>query len=115
MNVYEKRDIIIYINMFVHYPETYNANTISSKFNSYLNEYFFVNKIIDAIYNHDCYVKINSAPHSQEESLKIEVCFFNNKLTSIDKETILLKLKEFVIDYFNSQIKDYNIEYVSNK
>lgn len=40
MNLNEKNDIKIYINMFVHSPETYNSNTNSNKFKDYLNEYF---------------------------------------------------------------------------
>lgn len=115
MNLSEKRNITIYIKMFVHYPEAYNANTISNKFNIYFKKYFFENKFIDSIYNQDCYVMINSAPHNEEEALEIEVCFDKNEVKSINKETIILNWKEFVIDYFNNQIQDINIRFVSNK
>lgn len=115
MSIYKKRDIIIQINMFVYYPETYNAYTISNKFNSYLKEYFLENKFIDSSYNQECSVVINSTPQNVKEALKIEIYFVKNEVTSINKETVILKLKEFVTDYFNNQIKDINIEFVSNK
>lgn len=115
MDLFEKRNITIYIKMFVHYPEAYNANAISNKFNMYFKEYFSENKFIDYIYNQDCYVMINSAPYDEEESLEIEVCFDKNEVTSINKEAIILNWKEFVIDYFNNQIKDIDIEFVNNK
>ena len=109
MELCEKRDVVIYINMFVHYPQTFNANTISNKFNVFFKEYF-----IDSVSNQECYVMINSAPHNETELLKIEVCFDEN-VTLINKENMILKLKEFVINYFNNQIKDLNVEFLSDE
>lgn len=88
----------IYINMFVHYPEAFNAGSISGKFKEYL-----------ANTCQECYVMINSAPSSEEESLKMEII-----TTSENKETITINLKEFIKDYFNNQIRKIDIEFVSN-
>ena len=115
MNLHEKVDMIVYVNMFVHYPETYNAYTIRNKFNSYFKEYFSNNKLMDSIYNKDCFVMINSAPHTEEELMKIEVCLAKRIDELINMETFVLNCKEFIVDYFNSKIKNIDIEFVIDK
>lgn len=90
-------NINVYINLFVHYPETYNANTINNNFNI-----FFMECI-----NSD--VMINSAPHNEEESIKIEVYI---KGTNIDKENFILKCNKFVLNYFNNKLKDINVIFI---
>ena len=115
MEISGKRNIIVDINMFVHYPETYNANTISNKFSRYFKECILENKITDFVYNLESYVMINTAPHSEEELLKIDFCFTGDEVTLINKETFILDLKCFIIDYFNNKIKDIRVEIVSNK
>lgn len=111
MNFNDKNGIIIYINIFVHYPETYNAYTITNKFNSYFKDVFPNDKFNDK----DCYVMLNSAPHTEEESLKIEVSLVKSLAELLNIEMFVLNCKEFVVDYFNNRIKDIDIEFVNDK
>ena len=94
-------NINVYINMFVHYPETYNAYIIENKFNSFWKEYF---------YNSECYVMVNSAPHTEEESVLIEYSLAKEVL-----DVIISNFKQFVLNYFNNQIKTIDVKCIDNK
>ena len=109
MNLDEKRNIIVYINMFVHYPQSHNANTICTNF----NEFFEKENLLKSINDQNCYVMINSAPFNEKESLQIEIGLKSNK-TLINKEVIISKLKEFVQDYFKNQINEIKVEFTNN-
>lgn len=108
MSLYNIREINIYINMFVHYPEIYNANTISNNFSSYLKN----KSLFNEAYNQDCNVMINSAPHIVDESLEIKIIFGEDDVILVDKDAIILNLKKFIIEYFNNQVKDISIEFI---
>lgn len=73
---------MIYINIFVHYPETYNETIVSNIF----KEYFKDNNL---------YVKVKSAPSNENEMIVVK---------TDNQEEDLLKLKEFIFNHF--QIKD---------
>lgn len=103
----DKTDLVIYINMYVHYPETYNAYTISNKFNSYFNEYFLNNEFT---YKQDCDVMLNSIPSMEDETIRINVCIPKKLDVLINIETFTLDCKKFVTEYFNNQIKNIEIE-----
>ena len=62
---------MIYINIFVHYPETYNETIVSNIF----KEYFKDNNL---------YVKVKSAPSNENEMIVVK---------TDNKEEDLLKLK----------------------
>lgn len=107
MNLNEKNSINIFINMYVHYVETFNAYTISNRFNNY----FLEHKTLFSLDNPECYVKINSAPHCEEELIKIEIKLSPKDYEYIDKA--IENLKEFVREYFNNQIKQIDIIFIA--
>lgn len=109
MNLNEKKDVLIFINMYVHYQEAYNANTISNSFNNY----YFEHKLLNSLDNPKCYVMINSAPHSEEESIKIEISLNQNDFEKLEKEMVILNIKEFVKTYFKGQIKVIEVLFIA--
>ena len=73
---------MIYINIFVHYPETYNETIVSNIF----KEYFKDNNL---------YVKVKSAPSNENEMIVVK---------TDNQEEDLLKLKEFIFNHFQIRI-----------
>ena len=100
----------IYINIFVHYPEVYNANTICEKLNFYFKPLFSDNNLIDYIDN--CYVMINSAPHNEEELIEVEFNSYKKEMLLLIKDTISIKVEELIMQYFNNQITNILIKFV---
>ena len=98
----------IFINMFVHYPETYNANTISNNFIKCIND----SNVFKFSNNPKCHVIINSAPHSEEELIKVEFNIGSNSDVLNNKEEVTKVLKNFVNNYFNNQFKVLSIEFI---
>lgn len=107
MNLNEKNNINIFINMYVHYAETFNAYTISNRFYNY----FLEHKSLFSLNNPECYVKINSAPHCEEELIKIEIILSPKDYEYIDKT--IENLKDFVREYFNNQIKQIEVNFIA--
>lgn len=101
-------DTQIYLNMFVHYPEIYNANTISNHLIKYIND----SDVFKLINNPQCYVMINSAPHSEEELIKVEINIDRNNVTFINKDKLTATLNNFVENFFNNRIKVINVEFI---
>lgn len=97
----------IFINMFVHYPETYNANTISNNFIKCIND----SNVFKFINNPKCYIMIHSAPHSEEELIKVEFNIDRNNDVFTNTEELTKVSKNFVNNYFNNQIKVLSIEF----
>lgn len=79
---------MIYINIFIHYPETYNETIISDKIKENFNDY-------------DFFVKVKSAPHSENEMIVIE----NKDLINEEK---IIKIRDFILNYL--EIKDILIK-----
>ena len=105
----DKKNIMIYVNLFVHYPEVYNSNTISTKLNNCFKECFLGNELIDLSYKQECYVMIKSAPHSEVELINVEIC--NLKLESKLMNKVIIKLEKDINEYFNNQLMRINIEF----
>ncbi len=105
----DKLDLVIYINMFVHYPETFNSSAICNKLNSYFNKYLLNN---DFTYNLNCDVMINSAPHIEDESIVMEVDLYKNIDDSSIKETFVQDFKKIVAEYFDNRIKNVEIKFI---
>lgn len=106
MNRNDIIEIKIYINLFVHYPNAYSSNMITEKFNNHL-----IKEDLYLIYNPKCYVMVNSAPHSEEESIKIEISSLQKDILN-NNEDIILDLKEFTQGYFNNQINNIEVDFV---
>lgn len=101
-------DTQIYINMFVHYPEIYNANTISNNLIKYIND----SDVFKLINSPQYYVMINSAPHSEEELIKVEINIDRNNVAFINKDKLTSALNNFVENSFNNRIKVINVEFI---
>lgn len=108
----EDNFINVYIKIFAHYPEIYNATIISDKFNVYFEEYFKVNKPLSSEYKGDCDVVIKSAPHTEVEMIKIEVIFTTNVDETIDKEKVVSEWKTFMLNFFDNHISDVIIKFM---
>ena len=104
MNKNNISEIKIYINIFVHYPNAWSTNAIAENFNKH-----FTNENLYSIYNPKCFVMVNSAPHSVEESLNIEISFSQKDVLYIT-EDIILDLREFARVYFNHKINNIEVE-----
>lgn len=97
----------IFINMFVHYPKAYNANTISNNFIKYINEA----NVFDIYDNPECYVLIKSAPYNDEELVNVEINVDRKNDIYIDKEKVIAVIKKFIDEAFYNQLKILNVEF----
>ena len=85
--------INIFINVYVHYPEAYNETIVSSKLDSYFEEYFKESQT---------YVKFHTAPANENQIIVIEASI--EKIVDIDK--LKLQWNEYLLVYFNHEIKE---------
>lgn len=91
----------IFINVFVHYPEVYNSSVISRRLEKYFNDYFINNKLVEVNVNVKVYVAIKSAPHIEEQMIKVEF----EPSNEID-DSIKLDWKNYLFVYFDKRIND---------
>lgn len=108
MNLYETKDVKVFVNMFVHYREAFNGYAISNSF----NKYFMEEKLLHLVNDPDFNIMINSAPHYEDQSIKIQIILSQNVYDSLEKEKIILNLKGFVVEYFNNQLKLIDVEFI---
>ena len=111
MNINNSFDI--FVNIYAHYPIGYNGTVIGDKLNKYFVNYFCNNRLINSKYSENCYVMINSAPHSEKESIVVEIVFSEFIDESLNKEKTSLELKEFIREHFNNYIDEIDIKFRS--
>lgn len=107
-----QNDINIYINLYVHYPETFNGTIINDKLKEYFDKYFLSCKIINTeiVINSD--VMINSLSHFENEIVEIKVSFDKQLDNLINKEVIKKEWEQHIKNFFNSNIKEVNIVFL---
>lgn len=91
----------IFVNIFVHYPEVYNSSVISRNLEKYFNGYFINNKLDKIEFNGKVYVTIKSAPHNEEQMIKVDFDF----IKEID-ESIKLDWRNYLFVFLDKQIND---------
>jgi hypothetical protein len=115
MSLYNKENNIfnIYIKVFVHYPEVYNCTVINDRFDKYFDKYFKINELLNSKYEGKCYVTFKTAPHNENQMIVIDLEFTDKLDESINKDKIELEWKEFISVYFDKQINDIIINFIS--
>ena len=79
----------IFVNVYVHYPEVYNGTTIEERLNKYFRKYFIESST---------YIKFYTAPTNENQIMVIEA--------PIDVEDYKQQWNEFLLSYFDHQVKD---------
>ena len=79
----------IYVNVYVHYPEVYNETVVENRLNKHFKKYFIESSV---------YVKFHTAPINENQIMVIE--------TSFDIENYKQQWNDFLIKYFDYQIKE---------
>ena len=101
-----EREVIVFVNLFAHYPEAYNAAVINDILNGYFKQSF---EELNINLNNNCHVMINSAPANENEMIIIDILLQDKQV--IIKEEIITKWKEYIISFFNNLIKDVVIRF----
>ena len=116
MSLYKTEHNILHINIkvFVHYPEVYNCTVINNRFNKYFDNYFEDNELIHSKYEGECYFVFKTAPSFENQMIVINLEFTDKVDGSINKDKIELEWKEFISVYFDRQIKDIIINYITS-
>lgn len=104
VNNKNKDSLIMYVNIYAHYPQAYNGAVIGEKIYKLINEK--IGNILAT--NNDCNVYIQSAPVGEEELILIDITFKDN--TKEDKKELLEKIKEVISICLNNRIKDIRIK-----
>ena len=79
----------IFVNVYVHYPEVYNGTTIEERLNKYFRKYFIESST---------YIKFHTAPTNENQIMVIEA--------PIDVEDYKQQWNEFLLSYFDHQVKE---------
>lgn len=103
----------VFINIFVHYPEVYNSTVINKRLNTYFNNYFSNNKPLDSEFSGNTYVMIKSAPHEENQLMKIDVAFSNKIDESLNNSEMLSEWKDYLFIYFDRQIKEFYFNFTN--
>lgn len=98
------------MNLYVHYPEVYNASVINNKLENYINDYFKINKPKNSEFDFS-YLTIKSAPSNEEQMMVIDVMFLDGIDESINKDRLIKEWKEYFYNYFNNEIKEIIIKF----
>lgn len=101
--------IKVFMNLYVHYPEVYNASVINNKLENYINDYFKINKPKNSEFDFS-YLTIKSAPSNEEQMMVIDVMFLDGIDESINKDRLIKEWKEYFNNYFNNEIKEIIIK-----
>jgi len=102
--------IKVFMNLYVHYPEVYNASVINNKLENYINDYFKINKPKNSEFDFS-YLTIKSAPSNEEQMMVIDVMFLDGIDESINKDRLIKEWKEYFYNYFNNEIKEIIIKF----
>lgn len=104
-NCNNKNSIRIYINLYVHYLETFSGTIINDKLLEYFYKYF---EKMDLIIKSD--VMINSLPHSEKEIINLEIYLDSCLNNKISKETMLKDWEQYIKKFFNNEFKEVSID-----
>lgn len=99
----------IYVKVFVHYPEVYNANVINNRFEKYFEE----NEMWFSKYKGKSHVIFKTAPIDENQMIIIDIEFNDQIDKVLNKEKFESKLKEFIKVYFDRQVPEVIINYIS--
>ena len=115
MSLYKTEDNILHINIkvFVHYPEVYNDTVINNRLNKFFDKFFKENELQHSKYVGECYLVFRTAPHCENQMMVIDLEFKDKVDESINKDKIELEWKEFISVYFDRQIKEIIINFIS--
>ena len=115
MSLYKTEHNILHINIkvFVHYPEVYNDIVINNRLNKFFDKFFKENELQYSKYVGECYLVFKTAPHYENQMMVIDLEFNDKVDESINKDKIELEWNEFISVYFDKQIKDIIINFIS--
>ena len=99
----------IYVKVFVHYPEVYNAKVINNRFEKYFEE----NEMWFSKYKGKSHVIFKTAPIDENQMIIIDIEFNDQIDKVLNKEKFESKLKEFIKVYFDRQVPEVIINYIS--
>ena len=77
------------------------------------NKFFKDNELQHSKYVGECYLVFMTAPHCENQMMVIDLEFNDKVDESINKEKIELEWKEFISVYFDRQLKEIIIKFIS--